>query len=938
MKSKIALRLWNTLVAALFLVSWLAASLQPVQATVLFTPEEQAASLLERLTPEERAGQLFLITFPGNQVDTETNIYDLIANHHVGGVVLLAENDNIQGQTPPEVLSQFADLSRQIQQNEWFASTIERTNSQTGEAELPAYIPLFVGLAQEGDGFPYDQIMQGVTPLPNEMALGATWMPELSEQTGSVLGDELTRLGVNLLLGPSLDVLEAPNLGSANNLGTRTFGGDPYWVSEMGRAFIRGVHQGSQGHLAVVAKHFPGHGSSDRVPEEEVATVRKSLDELTSFDLTPFFAVTGNAQSPGEVTDALLVSHIRYQGLQGNIRSTTRPVSLDPQAFSLLMGLAPLNAWRSNGGVMISDDLGSMAMRRFYDLSSQAYDARRVALNAFLAGNDLLYIGDFSSADEPDAYQAAVRTIDFFAQKYREDAAFAQRVDESVLRILTLKFRLYTNFVIGDVLSPVGGLNEIGESSQHTFEVARQAATLISPTLEELDVTVPDPPNQSDRIVFISDTRTAQQCSTCPPLSLLGVNDMQNVVVRLYGPQAGGQIRSSYLTSYTLADLDAMLINRIGYAQFERDLSTANWIVFLMLNAQEDAPSFNTLSRFLAERPDLFLQTRVIVFALCAPYFLDATDISKLTAYYTLYSKTPQFVDTAAYLLFQELRPAGAPPVSVAGISYNLNEALFPDPDVVIPLTFDLPQPEAPAENITPTPQPLPEFHLGDVVPLRAGVILDHNGNPVPDGTPVNFVFVISGEPNPVQQEVTTTDGIARTTFAIAQPGTLEIFAVSENAASEALRLDIPAPGNEVATVTPSPEPSPTPSPTPTQTVVVPVEVPSPAPPPPLPGLADWVMAILIAGVVAWSSYRLAAQVGQVRWGVRAGFLALIFGLLSYSYLVLGMPGSQELLGGSVARAVFVFTLGGSLLGLILALIWRAISRPGGRPAATESS
>jgi beta-N-acetylhexosaminidase len=938
MKSKIALRLWNTLVAALFLVSWLAASLQPVQATVLFTPEEQAASLLERLTPEERAGQLFLITFPGNQVDTETNIYDLIANHHVGGVVLLAENDNIQGQTPPEVLSQFADLSRQIQQNEWFASTIERTNSQTGEAELPAYIPLFVGLAQEGDGFPYDQIMQGVTPLPNEMALGATWMPELSEQTGSVLGDELTRLGVNLLLGPSLDVLEAPNLGSANNLGTRTFGGDPYWVSEMGRAFIRGVHQGSQGHLAVVAKHFPGHGSSDRVPEEEVATVRKSLDELTSFDLTPFFAVTGNAQSPGEVTDALLVSHIRYQGLQGNIRSTTRPVSLDPQAFSLLMGLAPLNAWRSNGGVMISDDLGSMAMRRFYDLSSQAYDARRVALNAFLAGNDLLYIGDFSSADEPDAYQAAVRTIDFFAQKYREDAAFAQRVDESVLRILTLKFRLYTNFVIGDVLSPVGGLNEIGESSQHTFEVARQAATLISPTLEELDVTVPDPPNQSDRIVFISDTRTAQQCSTCPPLSLLGVNDMQNVVVRLYGPQAGGQIRSSYLTSYTLADLDAMLINRIGYAQFERDLSTANWIVFLMLNAQEDAPSFNTLSRFLAERPDLFLQTRVIVFALCAPYFLDATDISKLTAYYTLYSKTPQFVDTAAYLLFQELRPAGAPPVSVAGISYNLNEALFPDPDVVIPLTFDLPQPEAPAENITPTPQPLPEFHLGDVVPLRAGVILDHNGNPVPDGTPVNFVFVIAGEPNPVQQEVTTTDGIARTTFAIAQPGTLEIFAVSENARSEALRLDIPAPGNEVATVTPSPEPSPTPSPTPTQTVVVPVEVPSPAPPPPLPGLADWVMAILIAGVVAWSSYRLAAQVGQVRWGVRAGFLSLIFGLLSYSYLVLGMPGSQEWLGGSVARSVFVFTLGGSLLGLILALIWRAISRPGGRPAATESS
>jgi len=57
---------------------------------------------------------------------------------------------------------------------------------------------------------------------------------------------------------------------------------------------------------------------------------------------------------------------------------------------------------------MISDDLGNQAVRRFYDLTSQTFDARRVALNAFLAGNDLLYIGDFSSASDPDSYTGAI--------------------------------------------------------------------------------------------------------------------------------------------------------------------------------------------------------------------------------------------------------------------------------------------------------------------------------------------------------------------------------------------------------------------------------------------------------------------------------------------------------------------------------------------------
>ncbi len=191
----------------------------------------------------------------------------------------------------------------------------------------------------------------------------------------------------------------------------------------------------------MIAKHFPGMGSADRLPAEEVATVRKSLEQLQNFDLVPFFSVTDNSALSESTTDGLLVSHIRYQGFQGNIRATTRPISLDLQAFSQLMSLPALTNWRESGGVMVCDDLGTQAVRRFYDLTNpnQPFDGRRVALNAFLAGNDLLNLGNIISGDDPDSYTSTLDILAFFNQRYLEDPAFAQRVDESALRILKLK-------------------------------------------------------------------------------------------------------------------------------------------------------------------------------------------------------------------------------------------------------------------------------------------------------------------------------------------------------------------------------------------------------------------------------------------------------------------------------------------------------------------
>lgn len=924
------LRLTLTILICLMMMNMVFCA-RTVQAQGDTTAQEKAQELLAALSPEERVGQLFIVTYLGTKVNEGTQIYDLIVNHHIGGVVLLTANDNIPG--GEDAAAELLAMNRQLQLNRWSAA---QPSQSTPEATPPPplhFIPLFIGVQQEGDGYPYDQILNGVTKLPNGMAIGATWNPELARQVGNVLGSELAALGINLLFGPSLDVLETPALESSNNLGSRTFGGDPFWVGEMGKAYITGVHQGSQGRIATIAQHFPGNGGADRSIEEEVATVRKSLEQLIRIDLVPFFAVTGQAPTPEATTDGLLASHIRYQGFQENIRATTRPVSFDSQAFNQLLSLEPLVSWRQGGGVMVSDNLGSRAVRRFYELTGQVYEARRIALNAFLAGNDLLYLGDVSSADDSDSYAAILRILDFFTQKYREDPAFAQRVDESVLRILTLKYRLYPSFSLETTLPPLEGIDILGTFSQVSTEVANKAATLISPMLSELDVTVPDAPNQTDRIVFITDNRATKQCSACPEQAVLDVKSLEQAVLRLYGPQAGSQVLPFNLASYSYEDLRQMLDAPRGSTQLEVDLRRAQWIVFAMVNISQDNPTSQALPRFLAERPDLFQQKRLIVFAFNAPYFLDATDISKLTAYYGLYSKIPNFIDVAARLLFRELSPQGILPVSVPGVGYDLISATSPDPNQVIPLMLVQEGEPALNQDGTPIPQPTPEIRPGSAITVRTGVILDHNGHPVPDGTPVQFIITTEGIVNALPQVQTTIAGVAQMTYQVTNPGILEIRVESEPAKqSQVLRFDIPQGNTPMPTPTATTAPQETPQPSPTPTTPQPIIIITPQPPPPAPlTLFDWLVATMLAGVIAFVAYRLFGFMGLVQWGLRGALFALIGGLMGYCILAIILHNNPKTLDTLDGWGVILFTAVGAGVGLFANWSWRAVRKRRGR-------
>jgi len=892
----------------------------------------RAQDLLDRMTPEEKIGQLFLVTFTGTKVGPESEIFDLIYNHFVGGVILFDKNNNFSDSE--NSINDTWSLINQLQTNRFSASQDPHLNPDTGNNFDPAFIPLFVGISQEGDGYPTDQISSQLTPLPSPLSIGATWDPEFAQQVGRVNGDELSSLGFNLLIGPSLDVNEIPKGEGVGDLGVRTFGGDPFWVGEMGRAYISGVHEGSDGRMAVVSKHFPGLGSADRLPEDEVATVRKSLEQLKQIELAPFFAVTGNAESPEETTDALLTSHIRYQGLQGNIRATTRPVSFDQTALSLLMDLPALTTWRSNGGIMISDDIGSKAVRDLYDPTGEGFVARRAALDAFLAGNDLLYMGGFLQGEtngENDetiisGYYAMLDTLDFFTQKYREDPGFAEQVDASVLRILTLKYKLYSFFTLTLVL-PSGEINDEGINDQVAFSVAQQAATLINPTFAELENVLPTTPTRSDRIVIFTDTYSEQRCQRCPIRSPINVDALEQAILELYGSAAGGVVFSGNITSHSFLELQKMMDGQAASSAVDTDIRRAQWIIFLPIDLDSERPESYALRRFLSERPDLARDKRIIAFAANAPYYLDATDISKLTAFYGLYSKTPSFIDVAARLLFKEIQPEGASPVSIPGVGYDLISATSPDPEHEIVLHIDLPGFNL-AEDAA---SGMSRFRIGDTIPVKTGTILDYNGNPVPDNTPVEFRISANESEAPVITSATVS-GVAKASILIERSGLFEIQAVAGSAQSDILIVEVP---EELPSPTPSPTVIPTEEPTltPSPTVEILPTPPAEKPPsePDFTGVTLWLLATGTSCLIGWLALRVGSLLGQVRWGVRWGLATVIGGLLAYTYAVLQLPGSQWAFETPYHMGLMLVTLFGALVGWGIGIVIRLSGNTNGK-------
>lgn len=862
------------------------------------TYTQKAQQLLDKMTPEEKVGQLFLITFQGNTVSDELELSNLLQDYQVGGVILSRADDNFSG--PEDTVQSASDLITQLQQKTWENSLAGFINEEMEQTQKN-YVPLFIGISQDGDSYPFDQIISGLSSLPNQMAIGATFSTELAKSSGELLAQELQALGFNLFLGPSLDVLDVSYSESDASLGTRTFGGDPYWVGELGKAFISGLHSGSDSKMVVIAKHFPGRGSSDRLPEEEVATVRKSLEQLKLIELAPFFAVaTIDSSDMTTTADGFLVSHIRYQGFQGNIRETTKPVSFDSSALSSIMNLQQFSTWRSAGGILVSDSLGGNAIRSFFDPNNEKFDGKQIALNAFLAGNDILYLDDFQSSDDESEMETIRNTLDFFAQKYREDNAFAERVDESVIRILALKYKIYDVFSLSYVIPDEAQIGIIGQGYDVLSKIARNAATLINPSVEELSSILPDPPTTNERIVFITDTIQAAQCSSCEEEEILSASALQETVLRLYGENGTGQIVERRLRSFSFQDLSEYLDDSRDRADVGSYISEANWLVFSILDVDENRAGSDALKRLLAENPDLLRDKKVVVFAFNVPFYLDATDLTFIDAYYCLYSKTTVFIETAARLLFQEIVPKGHSPVSIPVVGYDLIEMTYPDPNQTISLEIDV-------ENLSESKKKESAssgvenlvFRVGDALPVKAGPILDRNGLPVPDGTVVYFMIDHLGEnEQSTILEVQTKSGIATMSYPLQSYGRVEIRAQSDPAKnSDIFVLDITSEeGSVISQITPTPIPTLA---SPNEAVNKGIlddqtKTPEDGSIKTLPGTMQWFFASIAILGIAYGIYLLTQRFYSLVGGTIIALYAVIAGYGCLMWFQLNLPGSFQ--------------------------------------------
>jgi beta-N-acetylhexosaminidase len=1051
-------RRWTRWIAALWIIVASVAqtgALQAQLATPTPTPAEEseaarldrlAAALVARMSPAERIGQLFVVTIHGREVENNDEFIELFHRLHIGGVVLSPRYGNFSNERGVDTPRQVATLTNQLQAlayglvlpteqalrpvplapwppREGF--TILPREEEQGAVPLP----LLIGVYQAGDDLPMTALRRGFTPLPSPMALGASWNRDLVRSVGGVVGRELRAVGFNLLLGPNLDVFSLKSSNRLNALGIYSFGGDPYWVAQLGRAYIEGVHIGGGGRVATVAESFPGQGAADRVPNEEVASIQLSRSELQQNALPPFLAVTRQpstvidpAGDPG-ATDILMTSHMRYIGLQGG-DGRGAPLSLAPELRTILRqeGVAE---WQSRGGVVMSGPLGAPALRRYFETTNPE-NFRRVAQDAFVAGNDLLYLADLSlDGSWESQFRNIVETVSAFRSLYASDQDFAALVDESVRRIVRLKLGLHRDSIdriaaasaldSGDaLLQPVIPLSSLlvtdidisaltGEeriaAEQQMAQIARSAITLLYPDPSTQTASVPPAFAPGDRILIFTDFRLQRECSTCEQEPSVDPDALARIIERLYGSQSAGVIDPNNIVSKTFVELSTLLdslernaasgteaapvvaptatsptsagllptptlapsasppaptptavpaappdsppqatppptalLDEIENTTAVADLSSktleaianADWIIFAMLDvAPESAPNSAAVKRLLSSHAGLLTNQKTVVLALHAPFYLDATEMSKLTAYFGVYSKTTPFLESAVHALFRRYPPIGAPPVDVPGTRFaSLAERLRPNPASQIPLVIE----EGDGDVIARTGQQpeaddRPTIDAGALMRMRAGPVLDMNGHPVPDGVLVNFDLRYEGEDVALMLEpAPTRGGVAVREITLDRGGVLRVQARAEKATSRSISIVVLPPATPTTAPGASPnEGSPVGAPSEDPTLIR-------SPAPDRVNLLTLAIALFTMAVVLSLLLILQVRVLPRSVLVHNMLWATIFGLTGYILYGLGLfPGGGWLRSniGMLSIPIVVF------IPMLLPLLWLQLRSDG---------
>lgn len=305
------------------------------------------SAILEKMTDEEKVGQLFLCRNP----KTEEDALHLVRDLHVGGIIFFARD--------------FA------------TSTPEKFRALIDKYDKNADIGLLTAVDEEGGSVCRVSLYKAFRDekFASPAELYDTGGIDAITSDASKKSDFLLNIGINFNICPVADV----STDESDFIYARSLGEDAGKTSEYVSAVVGEMNKKG---IVSALKHFPGYGSCEDT-HTGIAYDRRELSSLKKNGFPPFAAGIA-AGAP-----IVLVSHNVVTALDGD-----RPASLSEKVIDLLRGDFGFS------GVVMTDDLSMGAIKDFTD----GGDA---AVSAVLAGCDLLCSSD--AVTQYDAVLEALR-------------------------------------------------------------------------------------------------------------------------------------------------------------------------------------------------------------------------------------------------------------------------------------------------------------------------------------------------------------------------------------------------------------------------------------------------------------------------------------------------------------------------------------------------
>lgn len=269
------------------------------------------------------------------------------------------------------------------------------------------------------------------TVFPQAIGLASTFDPELVQRITSTIREKMRALGVHQGLAPVLDIPRDPRWGRTEE----TFGEDPYLVSRIGAAYIRGLQGEDLRHgVVATAKHFTAYGISEG--GRNLAPAKVGERELREVFLFPF-----------EVA-------VREAGVRSIMNAYHDIDGIPCAASSFLLTKILREEW-GFAGIVVSD---YEAVRMLFTFHRVAENEKEAAVLALRAGIDL-------ELPDADCFPHLVAAV-------QEGLISEAVIDEAVRRVLTVKYELG----LFDGVPPVSPESVTLLDTPKDRELAREAA------------------------------------------------------------------------------------------------------------------------------------------------------------------------------------------------------------------------------------------------------------------------------------------------------------------------------------------------------------------------------------------------------------------------------------------------------------------------------